>query len=95
MRMVEALVRESDNQLSGSAQVLQKILVAAADENGRWQVPLPPEKLEAMKKARHPSPNDAENAVMAQSKQDASRHSHRRGHVWSSNVWETNCKIFL
>lgn len=50
MRMVDAMVKRSDHQLSDSATVLQKILVAAADESGQWQLPLPEEKIEAMRK---------------------------------------------
>lgn len=50
MRMVDAMVKKSDNQLTDSAAVLQKILVAAADESGHWQLPLSDEKVEAMRK---------------------------------------------
>lgn len=50
MRMVEALVKQSDHQITDSASVLQKILAAAADERGEWQVPLSDASLEAMRK---------------------------------------------
>lgn len=52
MRLVDALVKKSDSQLTDSAAVLEKILVAAADENGQWQVPLSDAKVEAMRKVR-------------------------------------------
>lgn len=49
MRMVEALVKKSDSQITDSASVLTKIVTAAADANGEWQLPLSNEKFEAMK----------------------------------------------
>ena len=55
MRMVDAIVKKSDSQLTDSGRVLQKILAAAADERGEWQVPLPEQKLDAMRKVQlHP-----------------------------------------
>ena len=55
MRMVDAIVKKSDSQLIDSGRVLQKILAAAADERGEWQVPLPDQKLDAMRKVQlHP-----------------------------------------
>jgi hypothetical protein len=40
MVLVDAWVQQSERQLSDSAQVLQDILKAAADENGEWYLPL-------------------------------------------------------
>jgi hypothetical protein len=50
MRMVEALVKQSDHQITDSSSVLQNILAAAADERGEWHVPLSDDCLEAMRK---------------------------------------------
>jgi len=49
MQLVDSILKQTEEQLSDSATHLQDILKAAADENGEWQVPLAPEKLEAMK----------------------------------------------
>ena len=52
MRMVEALVKKSDSQITDSASVLQKIVAAAADEKGEWHLPLSDDKVAAMRKVR-------------------------------------------
>lgn len=49
MRMVEALVKKSDTQITDSASILQRIVSAAADENGEWQLPLSDDSVLAMK----------------------------------------------
>lgn len=49
MRMVEALVKKSDSQITDSASVLQKIIAAAADEKGEWHLPLSDDNVASMK----------------------------------------------
>ena len=49
MRVVEALVKKSDTQITDSASVLQKIVAAAADEKGEWQLPLSDDRVLAMR----------------------------------------------
>ena len=50
MRMVEALVKKSDSQITDSASVLQQIVAASADEKGEWHLPLSDENVAAMRK---------------------------------------------
>ena len=45
MVLVDAWVQQSERQLSDSAQVLQDILKAAADDNGEWYLPLTPDQV--------------------------------------------------
>ncbi len=47
MVLVDAMVKTTEEKLSGSARVLQDILAAAADENGEWYLPLAPEQVGA------------------------------------------------
>ena len=49
MRMVEALVKKSDSQITDSASVLQQIVAASADEGGEWHLPLSDESVAAMR----------------------------------------------
>ena len=51
MRIVDAVVKKTNADVSDSAKVLQDILAAAANERGEWELPLTPEKTAAMKKA--------------------------------------------
>jgi flagellar biosynthesis regulator FlaF len=50
MQIVDAMVQRTDEKLSGSSEMLEQILIAGADEDtGEWQVPLPAERVSAMK----------------------------------------------
>jgi hypothetical protein len=52
MQLVDAMVRKTNSQLTDSAGVLQEILKAAADERtGEWKLPLPADKVAAMRAA--------------------------------------------
>ncbi|KAL4524757.1 hypothetical protein Ndes2526B_g06947 [Nannochloris sp. 'desiccata'] len=52
MQLVDAMVRKTNAQLTDSAGVLQEILKAAADERtGEWKLPLPADKVAAMRAA--------------------------------------------
>lgn len=52
MQLVDAMVRKTNAQLTDSAGVLQEILKAAADETtGEWTLPLPADKVAAMRAA--------------------------------------------
>ena len=48
MRILETLVKKADERMDGSAETLQKILAAAADANGEFDLPLADDKVEAM-----------------------------------------------
>jgi len=65
MRMVEALVKQSDHQITDSASVLKKILAAAADERGEWQVPLSDASLEAMRKEMEANASLLDESLLA------------------------------
>ncbi len=50
MQIVDAMVQQTDEKLSGSSEMLEQILIAGADEDsGEWSVPLPAERVSAMK----------------------------------------------
>lgn len=49
MQILDALVKKTDEQLTDSSEVLQEILIAGADENGQWEVPLSDSKMESMR----------------------------------------------
>ncbi|CAD7700629.1 unnamed protein product [Ostreobium quekettii] len=51
MALVDAIVKKADEQITDSAEVLQKILKAAADESGNWHVPLTPKEISALDQA--------------------------------------------
>jgi hypothetical protein len=52
MQLLDAMVRRTNDQLTDSAAVLQRILRAAADEaTGEWEVPLRPERAAALRAA--------------------------------------------
>lgn len=48
MTMANAVVKQTEGQLSQSASTLQSILVAAADENGAWHLPLTGKQMASM-----------------------------------------------
>jgi uncharacterized caspase-like protein len=49
MHLVEAAVAKTEEQLTGSGQLVQEILKAGANEDGSWELPLPEENVERMK----------------------------------------------
>lgn len=49
MQILDALVKKTDEQLTDSSEVLQEILIAGADDNGQWEVPLSDSKMESMR----------------------------------------------
>lgn len=50
MQLVDSMVKRTNEQLTESTGLLQEILRAAADpQTGEWQLPLTPDKLEAMR----------------------------------------------
>lgn len=60
MTMANAVVKQTEGQLSQSASTLQSILIAAADENGEWHLPLTAKQSASMQQAldRHLGPGD-------------------------------------
>lgn len=66
MQLVDAMVRKTNEQLTDSAIVLQDILRAAADEvTGEWTVPLPPEKVAAMKAVMDQQSDKIDEALLS------------------------------
>ena len=57
MRIVDAIVKRTNTQLSDSSAALQAILAAATNERGEWDLPLSPEKVEAMRVAMDARPD--------------------------------------
>ena len=51
MRIVDAVVKRTNADVSDSAKVLQDILAGAANERGEWELPLSQEKTAAMRQA--------------------------------------------
>lgn len=49
MHLVEAAVAKTEEQLTGSGKIVQKIMAAGANADGTWVIPLPDENAEAMK----------------------------------------------
>ena len=52
---MEAIVKASESQTAESAQILQRILAAAADERGEWQWPLPEAQAASFEQVWRPS----------------------------------------
>ena len=48
MTMANAVVKQTEGQLSQSATTLQSILIAAADEKGEWHLPLTEQQTASM-----------------------------------------------
>ena len=51
MRLVDAVVKRTNADVSDAANVLQDILAAAANERGEWELPLSEENTAAMRQA--------------------------------------------
>lgn len=51
MRLVDAVVKRTNADVSDAANVLQDILAAAANERGEWELPLSEENTAAMRRA--------------------------------------------
>ncbi|WIA10009.1 hypothetical protein OEZ85_010221 [Tetradesmus obliquus] len=51
MVLVDAMVKQTEQQLNDSAAVLQEVLKAAADEKGEWYLPLDPEQVSSVRAA--------------------------------------------
>lgn len=52
-RLVEAIIKASEQQTAESASLLQQILAAAADERGEWHWPLPEAQAAAFEQVSH------------------------------------------
>lgn len=52
MTMANAVVKQTEGQLSQSASTLQSILIAAADENGEWHLPLTEKQTASMQQVQ-------------------------------------------
>lgn len=50
MKLVETVAQRTEDQLQSSGRVLQEILVAAADEQGEWYLPLTGDQVAAMRR---------------------------------------------
>jgi hypothetical protein len=65
MQLVDAMVRTTNDQLSESAALLQTILRAAADDNGEWALPLPADRLAAMRRAMDENEAKLDEALLS------------------------------
>ncbi|KAI8471928.1 MAG: hypothetical protein J3K34DRAFT_376301 [Monoraphidium minutum] len=65
MVLVDAVVKQSERQLSDSAATLQAILAAAADENGEWYLPLAPRQVTAVRDAMERSAEALDEALLS------------------------------
>ncbi len=51
MKIVDAIAKKTNNELADSGRVLQEILAAGANERGEWELPLPADRVAAMRAA--------------------------------------------
>ncbi|EFN59214.1 hypothetical protein CHLNCDRAFT_138166 [Chlorella variabilis] len=66
MQLVDSVVRRTNEQLTESTSLLQDILKAAADpQTGEWQLPLGPDKLEAMRGVMVANPAAMDEGLLA------------------------------
>lgn len=66
MQIVDAMVQQTDEKLSGSSQILEQILIAGADEDtGEWAVPLPAEKIAAMRDVMKSNYDSLDEALLS------------------------------
>eukprot|EP01024_Parvocaulis_polyphysoides_P021738 TRINITY_DN20322_c0_g2_i2.p1 TRINITY_DN20322_c0_g2~~TRINITY_DN20322_c0_g2_i2.p1 ORF type:complete len:378 (+),score=52.57 TRINITY_DN20322_c0_g2_i2:130-1134(+) len=65
MVLLDALVKQTEDQLQKSSAVLQDILKTAADEKGEWLVPLPDEKEAAVKTALKENESKLDEAFLS------------------------------
>lgn len=49
MQLVEVAVTRTEDQLANSGKIVQEVMKAAAGDGGTWNVPLPDDKIEAIK----------------------------------------------
>ena len=62
MRLVDAIVKQTNTQLSDSSRALQDILAAAANERGEWDLPLSHAQVAAMRAAMDARPEHLNEA---------------------------------
>jgi flagellar biosynthesis regulator FlaF len=66
MQIVDAMVQRTDEKLSGSSEMLEQILIAGADEDtGEWSVPLPAERVAAMKEVMMANYDAVDEALLS------------------------------
>jgi flagellar biosynthesis regulator FlaF len=66
MQIVDAMVQQTDEKLTGSSQILEQILIAGADEDtGEWDVPLPAEKVAAMRDVMQSNYGSLDEALLS------------------------------
>ncbi|KAL4418972.1 hypothetical protein ABPG77_000885 [Micractinium sp. CCAP 211/92] len=66
MQLVDSMVKRTNEQLTESTGLLQEILRAAADpQTGEWQLPLSPDKLEAMRGVMAANPGALDEGLLA------------------------------
>lgn len=66
MKMVDNLVRATENQMNDSKEILQEILLASADPvSGEWRVPLSHGEVESMRQAIKQRADRVDEAVLA------------------------------
>lgn len=65
MLLVDAMVKQTEQQLNDSAAILQDILKAAADKNGEWYLPLDPDQVAAVRAALDRHSNRLDEALLS------------------------------
>ena len=66
MQLVDTVVQRTNEQLTESTSLLQDILKAAADpQTGEWELPLAPDKLEAMRAVMAADPGALDESLLA------------------------------
>eukprot|EP01025_Chloroclados_australasicus_P047084 TRINITY_DN5226_c0_g1_i2.p1 TRINITY_DN5226_c0_g1~~TRINITY_DN5226_c0_g1_i2.p1 ORF type:complete len:364 (-),score=52.79 TRINITY_DN5226_c0_g1_i2:269-1267(-) len=65
MVLLDALVKQTEDQLEKSSTVLQDIMKIGANDKGEWQIPLPPEKEAAIKTALKENEDKLDEALLS------------------------------
>jgi flagellar biosynthesis regulator FlaF len=66
MQIIDAMVQQTDEKLSGSSEILEQILIAGADEDtGEWMVPLAKSKVVAMKDVMVANADSIDEALLS------------------------------
>ena len=77
MRLVDAVVKRTNADVTDAANVLQDILAAAANERGEWELPLSEESTAAMRQALDNRSQHLNEVIDTQRKFEALFYGHR------------------
>ena len=65
MLLVDAMVKDTEEKMASGGNVMQEILIAAADENGEWTMPLAPAQLTALRAGVAERRDEMDEAALA------------------------------